>query len=93
MIGHNYVLSVTTEALDLSLEAAVEKKISEALIKKIDSRDLGLHVDFLKNIEMTDVNLLKVFWEIIRLEIHPVELVALSLERDEHTQALISREA
>ena len=93
MTGHNYILSVTTEPLDHASEAVVDKKVREALVQKIDSRDLGLHVDFLKNIEITDTNLLKVFWEIIRLEINPVELTSLSLERDERTQALISREA
>ncbi len=91
--GHNYVLNVTTQALKKTEEVALEKNIHEALIQKIDSRDLGLHVDFLKNIEITDKNLLQVFWEIIQLQIYPVELVALSLERDERTQVLMAKDS
>ena len=92
-IGHNYVLNVTTEALDDALEAILEKKVREVLIQKIDSRDLGLHVDFLKNIDVSDANLLKAFWEVIQPAIHPVQLTALSLEKDERTQVLFSRDS
>ncbi len=88
VIGHNYILSVTTGALSESEEAAVDKKIREVLIKKIDSRDLGLHVDFLKNKDLTDAGLLNAFWGIIQTEIRPVELTALSLECDDHTQLI-----
>ena len=91
VIGHNYILGVTTEGVDEAAEMLLEKKIHEALIQKIDSQDLGMHVDFLKNIKITDTNLLRVFWEIIRVEIHPIELSVLSLQRDEHTEVFISR--
>ena len=87
--GHNYTLAVICEFTDKLDETVLENKIQAALIQKIHSRDLSLDVDFLKNMEITDYNLLKVFSEIISKQIHPVRLHALSLERDSRTKLLL----
>jgi len=69
-----------------------EKKIEESLIKKLDSRDLGLHVDFLKGAALNDANLLRIFWGIIKKEIRPAALYSLSLERDGRTKTVMASE-
>ena len=88
-MGHDYLLSVTTEALDENLETEIESKIQKVLIQKMDSRDLGLHVHFLKNIEITDTNLLKAFWKLVEPAIKPVRLKSMCLERDSRTKVCI----
>ncbi len=83
--GHNYVLGVTMPAMDRPAERRIDEKIEAALIRRIDSRDLGMDVDFLKGVPMTDSGLLKAFWQVISREITPITLEALSLERDKRT--------
>ncbi len=92
IVGHNYVLGVTTDTLDDPSEVQFDKKINEALISKLHSRDLGLHVDFLKGARITDDNLLKIFWGMIKKEIDPMPLRALSLERDSRSKVVMSQE-
>ena len=88
--GHNYTLSVTTDFLDEAEEALLQKKIEGSLIKNLDSRDFGLDVSFLKGVEITDENLLKVFWGIVEKSIHPMMLRSLSLEKDSRTKVAMS---
>ncbi len=83
--GHNYVLGVTVNGVDNGTETMLINKIESGLIDKINSRDLELHVDFLKGVELTDENILRVFWKIIAALIAPVSLKKLSLERDSRT--------
>lgn len=83
--GHNYVLGITLPALSLPEEAAFEARVRQALIGKLESRDLGLHVDFLKGVEPTDANLLEVFNRILKQALAPLTVNELSLERDKRT--------
>ena len=85
IFGHNYILGVTTDWLEEGDQRIFEKKINEALISKIHSHDLGLHVDYFKNVSIDDRAVLTVFSEIIRGEIAPLELRELTLERDQKT--------
>ena len=85
-------MGVTTDSLDDYSEIQFDKKINEALISKLHSRDLSLHVDFLKGAHITDDNLLKIFWGMIKKEIHPMPLHSLSLERDSRSKVVMSRE-
>lgn len=84
--GHNYTLAVTSDAMSLSEEHRVVENLEERLIKKIGSRDLGLHVDFLKGVALSDQSLLKAFWPIVRECLEPHKLLSLSLERDNRTR-------
>ena len=84
--GHNYTLAVTLRFSGKLDEVLVEEAIEKALIQKIHSRDLGRDVDFLKNVKITDLNLLKVFSEIISREIRPIRIERLSLRRDPRTE-------
>ncbi len=84
--GHNFNLLVTLRHADGMDESAVEKTIEESLIQKIHSRDLSTHVDFLKNIPITDLNLLTAFDKIISSLISPLKLHSLALERDSRTR-------
>jgi hypothetical protein len=88
--GYNYTLSVTTDCLDEAAEARFEEKIRKSLIGKMESRDLGLHVDFLKGAKLNDENLLAVFWPIIKKEIDPLPLHRLTLRRDRRTEVAMS---
>ena len=92
MIGHNYLLSVTTEVLSEDQEIELDKLIQKNLIQKIDSRDLGLHVDFLKGVEINDLNLLKAFWSFLEPIILPASLEALSLESDDRTKTSLLKD-
>ena len=92
IFASNYRLGVTTAALDESEEAVFEKKIQESLIQEIHSRDLSLHVDFLKGKRVTEHQLLQSFADRIKKEIAPWPLFSLSLERDERTKITLSLE-
>ena len=69
----------------------MEEKVNGAVIQRVQSRDLGLHVDFLKGISISDQNLLEVFWKILEKEMKPLVLLKLTLARDERTQVTIER--
>ena len=92
IFGYNYILGITTDIIAEEEEALLEQKINKNLIKKIDSRDLGTDVDFLKGARLHDENLLSIFWPIIKKEIHPLPLRALSLQRDDRTCVTLSSE-
>ena len=93
LVSHNYTLSVSTACPNEGWGRTLESKVRESLICHIDSRDLGLDVDFLKNIEMTEMNILKIFWGRLQNVIQPTQLILLSLESDAHTQWSLSKEA
>ena len=79
--GHNYVLGVTVEPLSLEGEKGLEETVGTTLIDRLQSRDLGLHVDFLKGLEINDANLLRSFWKVLEGAVKPAKLRSLSLER------------
>ncbi len=89
VLGKNYRLEISLDALLPGEELAFEKKVHEKLIKKIESRDLGLHVDFLKDIEITDRNLLEAFWRVLRESVPGFEIRSMTLQRDETTKTTI----
>jgi len=84
-LGYNYTLGVTTDFVDEETERLMTEKIENVLIKKMESRDLGLHVDFLKDVEINDLNLLKAFAKILDEEIAPKKILSLSISRDGKT--------
>ena len=92
VLGHNYVLGVVTGALNDEEEAALDHKVRRVLIDRIDSRDLGLHVDFLKNIEINEWNILKSFWKLLEPEILPLTLSELFLEKDGRSQVALFKD-
>ena len=93
VVGHNYVLRATFEACGDGTEETLDKKIQDALIKKIHSSDLGQHVDFLKNKQITDLSLLRSFWPLVAQAALPARLERLSLERDRTTQWALTAHA
>ena len=84
-MGYNYTLGVTTDFVDEEAERRMAEKIEKGLIKKLESRDLDVHVDFLKDVEINDLNLLKAFWKIMKKEIAPNKILSLSISRDGKT--------
>ena len=92
VFGYNYILGVTTDFIAEDEEVRLEQAITKNLIKKIDSRDLGADVDFLKGAHLNDESLLSIFWPIIKKQIHPVPLRSLSLQRDDRTCVTLSSE-
>ena len=85
IIGHNYVLGVTVAgAPGRTEEEALERGVRETLIGRLESRDLGLHVDFLKGKDITDENLLRAFADLLSNHLKQT-LVCLTLERDRRT--------
>ena len=91
IFGHNYRLGVTTQVADQDSERVLEAKVNGSIIQRVQSRDLGLHVDFLKGISISDQNLLEVFWNILERKMKPLALLKLTLARDERTQVTMER--
>ena len=91
IFGHNYTLGVTTQAADQDSERILEEKVNGSILQRVQSRDLGLHVDFLKGISINDQNLLEVFWKILDREMKPLVLLKLTLARDKRTQVTMER--
>lgn len=90
VIGHNFMLEVTTPLLNDEEASRLESKVQTSLIRRLDSQDLGLHVDFLKGVILTDENLLKAFWEVLSRELAPTPLLSLALEKDKNTRVSLS---
>jgi len=91
IFGHNYALGVTTRVVDQDSERLLEEKVNGSLIRRIHSRDLGLHVDFLKEVAINDQNLLEVFWKILERDMRPLILLKLTLAKDERTQVAMEQ--
>jgi 6-pyruvoyl-tetrahydropterin synthase len=89
--GHNYVLGVTVKALSLADEKKFQDGVQSSLIQSLESSDLGLDVDFLKGQEISDENLLRIFWKILEKALSPITLISLSLERDSRTKTCLGR--
>ncbi|MBI4432027.1 MAG: hypothetical protein HY592_00895 [Candidatus Omnitrophica bacterium] len=87
--GHNYTLEITIDHLSFPDETAMTERVEESLIKKLQSRDLGLHVDFLKGIEIDEKNLLARFWPIVEKAVSPARLYSATLRRDSRTQVTL----
>ncbi len=90
VIGKNYIMEVTTRALSAKEETEFEKTVESRLLRHLESRDLGLEVEFLKDIEITDANLLKVFWGLLEKGAPFVQILSLSLIRDSKTKTTVS---
>lgn len=84
--GRNFVLGVTLVFSDKMDEEAVVRKVETALIEKIHSRDLSMHVDFLKKVEISDMTLLKAFLRILKPVLRPAKIHSLYLESDSRTR-------
>jgi 6-pyruvoyl-tetrahydropterin synthase len=85
--AHNYTLGVTVTLPDEDYdESFLEARVRETLVDKVHSRDLGLHVDFLKGCSITELSLVTVFWGIVKKAVAPAELVSLTLEKDKTSQ-------
>lgn len=89
ILGKNYVLEITLTAVSPSEESAFEKKVREHLIAQLESRDLGLDVDFLRGIEITDGNLLEIFWRRVKEAAPGIELQSMTLQRDAMTKTAL----
>jgi hypothetical protein len=85
VIGHNYILNLTTEAVDEASELRIESIVQKTLIDKMHSRDLSLDVDFLKGVTISDAALLNIFWKILEKELLPIRILGMSLQRDRRT--------
>ena len=88
--GHNYVLGVTVEGTGEEERLFPAEKIEREFIGKLESRDLGLDVDFLKGATLTEGGLLRRFWPILQRMAAPHCLRSLSLQSDRRTFARLS---
>jgi hypothetical protein len=76
--------------MDEKTEETFVRTVEEKLVRRVDSKDLGLHVDFLKGWDLTDLGLLHSIKSLLKAAIVPVTLKSLSLERDENTVTVLS---
>ncbi len=90
VIGKNYILEISIRATSAEEELEFEGKVQSGLIGCLESRDLGLHVDFLKGLDLTDLNLLKAFWAKAQEAVPFAEILSLSLTRDAKTKTTLS---
>lgn len=90
--AYNFILHASLEGLSgPEFEQPLKEKIENGLIHKIHSKDLGLHVDFLKGLELNEEVILNAFWDELNGLVAPARLRTLTLERDDRTK--ITREA
>ena len=87
--GRNYTLGVVLEGLPEEAEERFEKNMDETLIRRVHSRDLGLHADFLKARDFTDSSLLEAFRPFVRQAAGPAKVRSLWLERDRQTRVTL----
>ena len=87
--GKNYIFEITIDAVSPDQELVFEKKVLEKLVRKLESRDLGLHVDFLKGVEITDGNLLEAFWRVLQESAPGFEIRSMALQRDDTTKTTL----
>ncbi len=90
VIGKNYTLEISIRAVPAKEELEFERKVQSGLICSLESRDLGLHVDFLKGQDLTEGNLLKAFWARAQEAAPFVKILSLSLTRDAKTKTTLS---
>ncbi len=91
VLGRNFVLEAALEApADEEAETRFVETVERELVSKIESRDLGIHVDFLKGTSIDDRSLLAAFWPIVERAAAPARLRSLSLERDSRTRTTLS---
>lgn len=83
--GHNYVLGVTVDAPNEEAEADFVAVVERELVSRMASRDLNLHVDFLKGLPIADRTLLPAFWSVLEKAVAPARLRELTLARDQRT--------
>jgi hypothetical protein len=92
MRAFNYTLGITIEPAGNFAETEFDQKVEAALIRKIESRDLGLHVDFLKGVELNDSSILRAFWAVIEKEIQPSKIYSLCLDKNKKTRVALTRD-
>ncbi len=90
VLGHNYALGVLVAPLGPEEETAFAEKVETSLIRRLDSRDLGQDVDFLRGVAIADEALLRAFWRVLEPAVAPVRLRGLWLERDSRTRTTLS---
>ena len=82
--GHNYILDVSVRGavestgyvIDLS---RVRDVTQQAVIEKVDHRNLNLEVDFLKGVIPTTENLVVAIWRTLEPALKPAQLTKLVL--------------
>lgn len=87
--GHNYVLSVAVSKADARSEEKLVRVVRERVVDRVHSRDLSLHVDFLKGLEITDELLLTRFWALLGDRLAPLGVLWMSLDRDDRTRVVL----
>ena len=88
--GHNYVLEVsvaggiddrTGYVIDLGV---VKELVQEAIIDRVDHRNLNLEVDFMRGIIPTTENLVVACWSVLEPRLRPARLHRLRLWETEN---------
>jgi 6-pyruvoyltetrahydropterin/6-carboxytetrahydropterin synthase len=83
--GHNYILDVSVRGpldprtgyvVDLT---RVRDIAQQAVIEKVDHRNLNLEVDFLRDVIPTTENVVVAFWKVLEPALRPVQLTRLVL--------------
>jgi 6-pyruvoyltetrahydropterin/6-carboxytetrahydropterin synthase len=88
--GHNYVLEISVQGevdprtgyvIDL---AEVKRTVQEAIIDRVDHRNLNLEVDFMRGINPTTENLVVAIWRVLEPRLRPRRLARLRLRETEN---------
>lgn len=84
-LGRNYTLLVTVGCLKETEERELEAIVRSELIDQVHTRDLSEQVEFLRNIEIDDVALLRAFWGRLKKPLTRFGPRRLALQRDPRT--------
>ena len=83
--GHNYILDVSVRGpvddrtgyvIDLS---RVKEIVEQAVLAKVDHRNLNVEVDFLRDVIPTTENVVVAFWRVLEPVLRPARLTRLVL--------------
>jgi 6-pyruvoyltetrahydropterin/6-carboxytetrahydropterin synthase len=83
--GHNYILDVSVKgSLDESTGYVIDLSrvkdiVTQAVIDKVDHRNLNLEVDFLRDTIPTTENVVVAFWRVLEPALRPATLTRLVL--------------
>ena len=88
--GHNYVLEVsvtgpidgrTGYVIDLG---ALKRLVQDAVIDKVDHRNMNVEVDFMRDLIPTTENIVVAFWRVLEPRVRPARLTRLKLWETEN---------
>jgi hypothetical protein len=89
ILGRNYLFSITVEWLSADHENTLSAIVHREILSQVHTRDLGEHVEFLKNRPLDDASILEAFWKRLTKPLAKFRVKRLTLQRDSETSTAL----